>query len=164
MKKLIFIMLAGLMIIMGACGAAGNTVSDEPSSAADKEEDTSEIMDKNYVKQEGIDVIYLAGGCFWGIEQLAQSIPGVVNAVSGYANGQEGAEPTYTSVSTGETGYRETVRVEYDSAKVSLDAILFAYFSVIDPTVKTYRDLILEHNIRRAYIMLTKLRSKLLKA
>ena len=59
-----------------------------------------------------------------------------VNVKSGYANGtcREGAN--YKSVCTGKTGFRETVRVEYDPEKISLDAILLAYFYVIDPTVR----------------------------
>lgn len=92
--------------------------------------------DKNYTEREGRDVIYLAGGCFWGLEKLMQSIPGVVNATSGYANGKAGEVPNYKSVCTGQTGYRETVRVEYEPDKVSLDALLFAYYHVIDPTVQ----------------------------
>ncbi len=81
-------------------------------------------------------VIYLAGGCFWGLEKLMQSIPGVADAVSGYANGLPDARPDYKTVCTGTTGFRETVRVTYDPEKVSLETLLFAYFSVIDPTQK----------------------------
>lgn len=81
-------------------------------------------------------VIYLAGGCFWGIEKLMKAIPGVFSATSGYANGKENVKPTYEAVCTGSTGYRETVKVIYDPVKISLDAILFAFFSVIDPTLK----------------------------
>ena len=80
-------------------------------------------------------VIYLAGGCFWGTEQLMQSIPGVVDAQSGYANGTGAADANYEAVCTGRTGFRETVQVEYDPRQVSLDALLLAYFYVIDPTV-----------------------------
>ncbi len=65
-----------------------------------------------------------------------QSLNGVVDAVSGYANGKAEVVPSYTSVSTGRTGYRETVRVEYDPEVISLDALLFAYFQVIDPTIE----------------------------
>jgi len=92
--------------------------------------------DESYERRPGIEVIYLAGGCFWGIQKLMQSIPGVVNTTSGYANGMAGEAPDYERVCTGTTGYRETVRVEYEAQQVSLDALLFAYFSVIDPTVK----------------------------
>jgi peptide methionine sulfoxide reductase msrA/msrB len=80
--------------------------------------------------------IYLAGGCFWGLEKLMQSVPGVIDAASGYANGKEGADPSYKAVCAGGTGFRETVRVTYDPAAVSLETLLFQFFSVIDPTQK----------------------------
>ena len=85
---------------------------------------------------ESNHVIYLAGGCFWGLEQLMQSIPGVIDAQSGYANGTGEEDAIYRTVCSGNTGFRETVRVEYDPEQVSLDALLLAYFYVIDPTVK----------------------------
>ena len=82
------------------------------------------------------NVIYLAGGCFWGMEQLMQSIPGVIDAQSGYANGTCEEDADYQTVCKGNTGFRETIRVEYDPEQVSLDALLLAYFYVIDPTVE----------------------------
>jgi len=85
---------------------------------------------------DNANVIYLAGGCFWGVEHLMQSIPGVIDARSGYANGTGEEDADYKTVCTGKTGFRETVRVEYDPAQVSLEAILLAYFYVIDPTVE----------------------------
>jgi peptide methionine sulfoxide reductase msrA/msrB len=84
--------------------------------------------------QQTNKTIYLAGGCFWGMEKLMQSIPGVLDAVSGYANGTGGKDADYKTVCTGKTGFRETVRVTYDPGRVSLDQLLFAYFEVIDPT------------------------------
>ena len=80
-------------------------------------------------------VIYLASGCFWGLEHLMQSLPGVVDAQSGYANGTGAQEANYAAVCTGRTGFRETVQVAYDPANVSLEKLLAAYFHVIDPTV-----------------------------
>lgn len=80
-------------------------------------------------------VIYLAGGCFWGLEHLMQSLRGVVDAQSGYANGRSAEEANYAAVCTGLTGFRETVRVEYDTEQVSLETLLQAYFAVIDPTL-----------------------------
>ena len=65
-----------------------------------------------------------------------QSIPGVVDAQSGYANGTGEADANYRTVCTRTTGFRETVRVEYDPEQVSLDALLLAYFYVIDSTVQ----------------------------
>lgn len=78
--------------------------------------------------------IYLAGGCFWGMEKLMQSIPGVLDAVSGYANGTSEADANYKTVCGGKTNFRETVLVTYDPARVSLDQLLFAYFAVVDKT------------------------------
>ena len=85
---------------------------------------------------ENKNVIYLAGGCFWGVEHLMQSICGVIDAQSGYANGTGKEDADYKTVCTGKTGFRETVRVEYDPGQVSLEALLMAYFYVIDPGVQ----------------------------
>ena len=101
-----------------------------PARAADASGEEGMYMDATE------NVIYLAGGCFWGMEQLMQSIPGVIDAQSGYANGTCAADADYRTVCGGGTGFRETVRVEYDPERVSLDALLLAYFYVIDPTVR----------------------------
>ena len=76
--------------------------------------------------------IYLAGGCFWGVEEYFSLVPGVVDAVNGYANGSV-ASPTYEQVCTGATGHVETVRVIYDPAIVSLKTLVEQLFAIIDP-------------------------------
>ncbi len=76
--------------------------------------------------------IYLAGGCFWGVEAYMERVDGVVDAVSGYANGAT-ASPSYEQVIRG-SGHAETVKVTYDADKTDLDTILKYYFRVIDPT------------------------------
>ena len=78
--------------------------------------------------------IYLAGGCFWGVEELFRRIPGVIATCPGYANGTGEQDATYQRVCEGDTGFRETVRVEYDPQAIGLDKLLWAYFSVIDPS------------------------------
>lgn len=82
------------------------------------------------------NAIYLAGGCFWGLQHLMRSLPGVTHTQCGYANGTGEADANYTAVCQGNTGFRETVRVEYDPQKISLDALLLSFFYVIDPTVQ----------------------------
>ena len=77
--------------------------------------------------------IYLAGGCFWGVEEYFSRIPGVVESESGYANGTA-ENPSYQEVCTGETGHAETVHLVYDPAVVSLKTLLEQYFKIIDPT------------------------------
>ena len=121
-------LLLALLLTLSGCSAAPQNAQTAP--AADPSYEEIVFMDTTE------NVIYLAGGCFWGIEQLMQSIPGVIDARSGYANGTCEADAEYRTVCRGNTGFRETVRVEYDPEQVSLDALLLAYFYVIDPTVK----------------------------
>lgn len=82
--------------------------------------------------------IYLAGGCFWGVEAYFSKIPGVISTKTGYANGKF-ENPTYEQVSTGKTGFAETVMVEYDFGRISLQEILHHFFSIIDPTTLNYQ-------------------------
>ena len=76
-------------------------------------------------------IIYLAGGCFWGLEAYMERIQGVTDAVSGYANGK-GDTTNYQLLHA--TDHAETVKVTYDPDKISLDKLLQYYFRVIDPT------------------------------
>ena len=123
------VFLWAAVLLFTGCGI-GKDTNNTDAEGLPKE---AEHMDFSKEKQ---NVIYLAGGCFWGLEHLMQSIPGVIDAQSGYANGTCKADADYKTVCAGSTGFRETVRVEYDSEKVSLDALLLAYFYVIDPTVQ----------------------------
>lgn len=78
--------------------------------------------------------IYLAGGCFWGVEAYLSKIPGIVNTQVGYANGN-GKHPSYQQVSNGKTGFTETVMVEYNPQKLTLSQLLEHFFDIINPTV-----------------------------
>ncbi|NLJ33454.1 MAG: peptide-methionine (R)-S-oxide reductase MsrB [Firmicutes bacterium] len=77
--------------------------------------------------------IWLAGGCFWGVEAYFARIKGVVATSVGYANGR-GDSPTYEKISS--TGHVEAVEVTYDPDIISLERLLTYFFRVIDPTVK----------------------------
>ena len=83
-------------------------------------------------KDAHMSEIYLAGGCFWGVEEYFSRIPGITATEVGYANGHTPA-PTYQQVCTDTTGYAETVHVTYDPKRVSLQTILAQYFMIIDP-------------------------------
>ena len=131
MLKKSVIILAGMLLLITSCFANTRMQQSAKQQAIPKVKEVT-IMD---FSQEKENVIYLAGGCFWGLEKLMQSIPGVIDAQSGYANGTGKADAKYQTILGGKTGFRETVRVEYDPAKVSLDHLLLAYFYVIDPTV-----------------------------
>ena len=118
-----------LLLVLTACSSGGAAPEAETPSITVKEVIAMDLS------TQPENVIYLAGGCFWGLEKLMQSIPGVLDAQNGYANGACEEDADYKTVCTGKTGFRETVRVEYDPEQVSLDALLLAYFYVIDPTV-----------------------------
>ncbi|MHB9003625.1 MAG: peptide-methionine (S)-S-oxide reductase MsrA, partial [Coriobacteriia bacterium] len=77
--------------------------------------------------------IYLAGGCFWGVEKYMASVRGVTDAQAGYANGVTDT-PSYRDVTTGRTGYTETVKVEYDPEIAPLPFLLDLFYEAIDPT------------------------------
>ncbi len=79
------------------------------------------------------DVAYFAGGCFWGVEDLLQRTPGVINAVSGYMGGRT-ENPTYKQVCYEDTGHTETVMVTFDPAKISYPELLKFFFKYHDPT------------------------------
>ena len=78
--------------------------------------------------------IYLAGGCFWGVQEYFSRVEGVKNTISGYANGNT-ENPTYEDVCTGITGFAETVKVDYDKDIVSLKYLLEKFFRIINPTL-----------------------------
>ncbi len=78
---------------------------------------------------------YFAGGCFWGIEDQFQQVPGVVDAVSGYQGGNV-ANPSYKEVCSGNTGHAESVRVTFDPGEVSYLQLLEWFFKFHDPTQK----------------------------
>lgn len=77
--------------------------------------------------------IYLAGGCFWGMDHLFSQLKGVVHTTCGYANGSGAEEAVYTIVKQGGTGFKETIEVEYDDEKTSLVHLLDVFFQVVDP-------------------------------
>ena len=77
-------------------------------------------------------VIYLAGGCYWGVEKYLSNIPGVKETEVGFANGNT-HHPTYQQVRWENTGHAETVRVCYDADELPLDKLLRLFFRIIDP-------------------------------
>jgi len=80
------------------------------------------------------DTAVFAGGCFWGMELVFESLKGVTSVVSGYSGGAK-ATANYEAVSTGGTGHAESVEITYDPAVISYRRLLDVYFRVAhDPT------------------------------
>lgn len=82
-----------------------------------------------------LETAILAGGCFWGMEDILRKIPGVISTEAGYAGGQAGV--TYDDVHTGASGNAEAVRLVFDSKKLSFEDLLAKwFFRMHDPTTK----------------------------
>ena len=117
-----FLMLFSVILL----SKSGNTVKKIKS-----ENKTEKEMSMQSGAKESIKEIYLAGGCFWGIEAYMERISGVKDATVGYANGKTD-KTSYNIVAS--TDHAETVHVKYDSNKISLSRLLKYYFQVVDPT------------------------------
>ena len=123
-------------------------------------------FDNPLASRSGTETMVVAGGCFWGVQAVFESVRGVVSATSGYAGGTKDTAE-YEIVSTGRTGHAESVKVVYDPSRVSYGQLLKIFFSVAhDPTQlnqqgpdvgRQYRSAIFyaddaQRHIARAYI------------
>lgn len=82
-----------------------------------------------------LNYVIVAGGCFWGLEDLLKNLDGVTSTKVGYSGG-DFDDPTYADIRTGKTGHAEAVRVEYNEDEISLNDILHYFFKIHDPTTK----------------------------
>jgi peptide methionine sulfoxide reductase msrA/msrB len=146
MKKNFLYLLFLAIFLFAGCGKNEGNIDTSAKEADLTREKIEEIIKKEGEKTSAINqnagldyskadakTIYLAGGCFWGLEAYMEKIYGVIDAVNGYANGNT-ENPSYEDVCYKNTGHAETVKVDYDSSRISLEKILDYYFKVIDPT------------------------------
>ena len=80
-----------------------------------------------------IETVYLAGGCYWGLEDLISKIPGVIETTVGFSGGHV-KNVSYREVTTGTTGHAETVKVVFDSDILTFSDLLLFFFKIHDPT------------------------------
>lgn len=124
--KLIFILNFLLIVLPGCAKENNNTEMYKVNSS-----------DDNYLRNFSgeTEKATFAGGCFWCIEQPFEGIDGVISVTSGYAGGKE-ENPTYEEVSSGKTGYRESVQILFDPQVISYSELLSVYWKQFDPTDK----------------------------
>jgi peptide-methionine (S)-S-oxide reductase len=100
------------------------------------------------------EIATLAGGCFWGVEDLVRKLPGVIDTEVGYCGGSE-ENPGYNRVKTGITGHAEALQIKYDPKQTNFSIILDFFFRIHNPTTKNqqgndigsqYRSAIFFHN------------------
>ncbi|MBI5660161.1 MAG: peptide-methionine (S)-S-oxide reductase MsrA [Nitrosomonadales bacterium] len=110
LRRYLFILLA-LLLSAGHAQAKGDTMT----IAAEQQ------------------VAYLAGGCFWGMEELVRQIPGVLETEVGYTGGNT-PDATYWNVKTGRTGHAESLKIVFDPKRLTYRHLLFEFFRMHDPT------------------------------
>lgn len=101
-----------------------------------------------------MELATLAGGCFWGMEDLFRKLPGVIETEVGYTGGHT-PQATYDLVKNGRTGHAESLQIKFDPTKISYEDILVFFFKVHNPTTvnqqgndvgSQYRSAIFFHN------------------
>ncbi|OGT02192.1 MAG: peptide-methionine (S)-S-oxide reductase [Gallionellales bacterium RIFCSPLOWO2_02_58_13] len=78
---------------------------------------------------------YLAGGCFWGMEELVRRVPGVLETEVGYTGGNT-PDANYMQVKTGRTGHAESLKIVFDPKQLTYRHLLFEFFRMHDPTTR----------------------------
>ena len=132
MSSFVLMMLPALMLAMSIM-ACTSPRPEPPSSAtlttASASPATSDAAP--VVHEDG--VAYFAGGCFWGVEHYLEQLDGVISVESGYMGGHVDS-PSYEQVSSQTSGHLETVRVRFDPARISYEAVAKRFFEIHDPT------------------------------
>lgn len=116
----IFILITALIVGLSACAFNGKN-----NSKGD-----GKMLHKEDVMKSNRRAIYLAGGCFWGVEGYFKKLHGVYNTETGYANGKS-SDTDYDGLK--KSDHAETVKIEYDMSKISLEELLLHFFRIIDP-------------------------------
>ena len=115
------LLLAGTSLACSSANASATTIPDP-------------VLDAPLASVKSEQTAVLAGGCFWGVEAVFEHVKGVIKVTSGYSGGAADTAQ-YGTVSTGQTGHAESVRIIYDPSKISYGQLLKVFFSVAhDPT------------------------------
>jgi peptide-methionine (S)-S-oxide reductase len=97
------------------------------------------VADDTLASTSSQKTVVLAGGCFWGMQLVFEHVKGVVSVTAGYSGGSADTAQ-YETVSSGETGHAESVKIIYDPSKITFGQLLKVFFSVAhDPTELNYQ-------------------------
>ena len=140
MKKMIFFMLITAIMISGCNYQASNKENPDNNAVVDQDinnDDDNNIIqidgDNTMKKKENVEIATFAGGCFWCTESDFEKVDGVLEVISGYTGGTK-ENPTYKEVSSGSTGHRESVQVNFNPDIVSYEDLLDVFWKHINPT------------------------------
>ena len=114
--------LCSALLLVGtslACNSANASVTTIPNP----------VLDEPLASVKGEKTAVLAGGCFWGVDAVFKHVKGVIKVTSGYSGGSAD-KAQYETVSTGQTGHAESVRIVYDPSKISYGQLLKVFFAV----------------------------------
>src|SRR4051812_44888391 len=92
----------------------------------------TEISNK-LISPDDFSIATLAGGCFWGVEEILLQMDGILETCVGYTGGKS-SNPTYEQVKRGNTGHAEAVQIKFDPKKISFEQVLEYFFRLHDPT------------------------------
>ena len=124
-KSMLGGLTATLAIVLVACGTAA-------SKDSDQKDNQNAAASPVQLSSERAEAVF-AGGCFWCVEADFEKLPGVIEAVSGYAGGHV-KNPTYKQVVRGGTGHYESAKIIYDPSIISYDELLDFFWTHVDPT------------------------------
>jgi peptide-methionine (S)-S-oxide reductase len=124
-----FSRMSAVVLVLTVAGAIACNAGDKPIVAV-----PNPAVDMAISTPKGEQTAVIAGGCFWGIQAVFQHVKGVINATSGYSGGAPNTAE-YETVSTGDTGHAESVKITYDPSQITYGQLLRVFFSVAhDPT------------------------------
>jgi peptide-methionine (S)-S-oxide reductase len=129
------LLFATVLLTAISCSRVGNSIETVAAETKDNPANTQPIVSNTPVKTaKGEQTAVFAGGCFWGVEAVFEHIKGVRVVTSGYSGGAA-KTADYETVSGGETGHAEAVKITYDPSQISYEQLLKVFFAVAhDPT------------------------------